>query len=197
MYNAICAKHGPQIALELMSSLDTEGHSVLDWACDSGHVNIIEFFIRKGMNPFRADGMNRGPLFWAIKSRRVDATRFLVLCGCNPLQRDANDQSPLSLATAAQDKQLLEALSYSKCASVDTSDQAYVSVHTTCPGAAPKLYSTIRNKNRSHAIYRRNRPQLRDTMIFFAIFAVFWLLTVFLSFYWDLLIFSGLYLIYR
>jgi hypothetical protein len=59
--------HGAHIAQELMAAPDSEGHTPLEWAADSGDVNITEFFMRKGMSPFRRDAMNRTALFWAVK----------------------------------------------------------------------------------------------------------------------------------
>jgi ankyrin repeat protein len=52
-----------------MAAPDSEGHTPLEWAADSGDVNITEFFMRKGMSPFRRDAMNRTALFWAVKVR--------------------------------------------------------------------------------------------------------------------------------
>jgi ankyrin repeat protein len=43
---------GPSVALELMSCVDNEGHSPLDWAADAGDVNLIEYLIRKGNDNF-------------------------------------------------------------------------------------------------------------------------------------------------
>jgi len=60
-------RHGSQIALELLSSPDNEGHTPLEWAADAGDVNIMEFIMRKGLSPYRRDPMNRTALFWAVK----------------------------------------------------------------------------------------------------------------------------------
>lgn len=90
---------------------DREGHNCLDWAADSGSVNLIEYLIRRGMNVFQLDNLNRGPLYWAIKSmskcaallleitqllqrftigNRVDAAKFLIKCGCDSSVPDNN-----------------------------------------------------------------------------------------------------------
>ena len=59
--------HGAQVALELMSAPDNDGHTPLEWAADAGDVNVMEFFIRKGLSPYRRDATNRTALFWAVK----------------------------------------------------------------------------------------------------------------------------------
>ena len=56
------------MTLDLLSCLDSEGHSALDWAADAGDVNLLEFLIKAGLNPYRVDSCNRGPLFWAVKN---------------------------------------------------------------------------------------------------------------------------------
>jgi ankyrin repeat protein len=62
-----------------MAAPDSEGHTPLEWAADSGDVNITEFFMRKGMSPFRRDAMNRTALFWAVKVRGMCAYCVLLL----------------------------------------------------------------------------------------------------------------------
>ena len=50
-----------------MSLVDNEAHTPLEWAADTGDVNTMEFFMRKGLSPYRRDPMDRTALFWAVK----------------------------------------------------------------------------------------------------------------------------------
>jgi ankyrin repeat protein len=54
-----------------MSAPDNEAHTPLEWAADAGDVNVMEFFMRKGLSPFRQDSANRTALFWAVKVSSV------------------------------------------------------------------------------------------------------------------------------
>jgi len=110
VYQLVCNRHGAQVALELMSQPDHEGHTPLEWAADSGDVNIMEFFMRKGLSPYRRDPMNRTALFWAVKSGRVAAARFLVKCGCDVDLIDTTGQSPLKIARESRHTDMLRAL---------------------------------------------------------------------------------------
>jgi len=98
LFTHISKQHGQSAALELLACLDNEGHSALDWAADAGNVNILEYLIRKGLNPLRVDSHKRSPLFWAVKARRLRAVRFLLRCGCDPLEKDDKGQCCTRLA---------------------------------------------------------------------------------------------------
>ena len=99
VYFQLTAKHGLLKTLDALSKLDYDGHSCLDWAASSGSVNIIEFLIRKGMNPLRVNrSSNRGPLFWAVSNGHVHAARFLANAGCNPFLPDPRGTTPASIA---------------------------------------------------------------------------------------------------
>jgi len=84
VYDYVKTKFGSQRSFELLSQRDNEGYGPLEWAADAGDVNIIEFLLRRGLDPFSVDRAGRGPLHWAVKSHRVAAARFLVLCGVSP-----------------------------------------------------------------------------------------------------------------
>lgn len=171
-----------------MSSVDNDAHSPLDWAADAGDVNIIEFFIRKGLNPYRADAFNRTALYWAVKSNRVEAARFLVLCGCDPLQLDVTLESPMSVAKANKNSALIEALSLQ-------------SPHTLKSNAStnelPSNIAALGCQGRSNAIYQHNRSRLGLTILFCSVFIFFWVLTVFLPFYAWAVFFVGCAYVYR
>jgi hypothetical protein len=103
-------KFGTRAALQLLLSLDFEGHGALDWAADNGSVSVLEFLIRRGLDPFRVDQMHRGPLYWTVKSRRYAAAKFLLYCGCDPWYEDSSSQSPVDLAEQQGDKEMVDLL---------------------------------------------------------------------------------------
>jgi hypothetical protein len=183
VYRAI---HGPHIATELLHSTDNEAHSALDWAADSGDVNVIEFFVRKGLNPYRADVFNRSPLFWAVKSNRVDAVRFLVMCGCDPFQQDIDQRSPMSIARSAEFNEIVKVLALSASQHLLSSSTVFDSARL-CTGVGAEKFS--------HAVFHHNKSDLLMTSIFCCFFLVIWLLTIFVPFYvWIFVVVSGWYL---
>lgn len=176
--------HGTQVALELMCTLDNEAHSALDWAADYGDVNVVEFFVRKGLNPYRVDGMNRTALYWAVKSNRIDAARFLMMCGCDPLQKDLKDQTPLILAKKLGFIELYRMLRAGRSRyRREIPENIVTSIHCIDPSSTPKLYSLISNEKRSHCIYPRNNSRLSYIVVFTSITLAIWILAALIPFY--------------
>lgn len=184
MYHTICNMHGTQVALELMCTLDNEAHSALDWAADFGDVNVLEFFIRKGLNPFRVDGMGRTALYWAVKSNRVEAARFLMMLGCDPLQKDFKEQTPLQLAQKSDYEDIYCLLSDGRrfCRR-ELPDNIISSIHCIDPSSTPKLYTLISNEKHSHCIYLHNRTCARTAAGYGLFFFFLWISAAFLPFY--------------
>lgn len=110
VFFSMVAKCGVRPTLECLAKVDCDGHSCLDWAATSGDVNVIEFLIRKGMNPQRVNQTGRGPLYWAVSSGQVGAVAFLAKAGCNPYLPDHRNTTPRSVANAKGDAELLEAI---------------------------------------------------------------------------------------
>lgn len=104
------ASYGAHRAAQVLRAVDKEGHNALDWAADSGSINVIEYLVRRGLDPYRVDSSNRGPLFWAVKAHRLAAARFLVQCGCDPHHSDSSGVSPMQLALSKADREMLRAL---------------------------------------------------------------------------------------
>lgn len=174
-----------------MASLDIENHSPLDWAADTGNVNIMEFFIRKGLNPYRLDGMKRSPLHWAVRNNRLSAARFLVLCGCSPYDVDVNQQSPMQLAINNGNKELVGILKLYDKSSTRLSEQNSNNVVITDPSKSPSLFRIVGKKlnKRSHAIYRINTSEIGMALLFSVLVISLWLLCVVMPFYaWVILI---------
>lgn len=197
MYHTVCTMYGAQIALELMSTVDNEAHSPLDWAADAGYVNVIEFFIRKGLNPYRTDALNRSPLYWAVKANRVAAARFLLLCGCNPLQVDGMNQTPLSIAKTNGNRKMIEAVSIRGSNYGKVYEQDSTSIQWKDPFRTPPLAVERWKKKLSHAIYQHNHTNRLMSLLFAVIFFAMWILTVFMPWYAWLLVLGLAYYFYK
>lgn len=196
----ICShRYGSQVALELMSSLDNEFHSPLDWAADTGDVNVMEFFMRKGISPMRCDSKNRSPLYWAVKAGRVSAARYLVKCGCNPDYADSEGISPRALARSRGNPELLIALrSYRRNVDVPhytIADDTNDTVQSVDPFKAPKPFSVdIYGKKHSHAIFNHCNPSIRVSLFFGTLVLLVWILAALVPFYaWIALLVIAVY----
>jgi hypothetical protein len=84
----------------------------LDWAADAGEVNIIEYLIRRNINPLRTNYNGRTALHIAAKYNRLEAARFLVKCGCDPFQLSRDNESPMSIAAASNNREIIDAMSW-------------------------------------------------------------------------------------
>jgi hypothetical protein len=68
---------------------------------------MMEYLIRKNLDPTRIDGDGRSALHIAVKSDKIDAVRFLVKCGCDPYQLDKEKTSPVAIAVDMQNRELV------------------------------------------------------------------------------------------
>lgn len=110
VYSAIQDGYGPRVTFELISTTDRDNRTALDWAADLGDVNIVEYLIRKNLDPNRKDAVGRTALHAAVKSGRVEATRFLVKCGCDPSRPDFNKETAKAIAYASRNGDLIAAI---------------------------------------------------------------------------------------
>lgn len=206
MFNYICTTFGNNVARQLMSCLDAEGHSPLDWAADSGEVNVIEYLIRPpvSMNPCRLDASQRSPLFWAVKSCRLMAARLLVRGGgCNPFQSDIKGQTPyhLSFKTGGRSDLVVAIRSANRCKATLPSPPNLVLVLLTDGGGGGDLegggvggggidplmmlYSPISPQvaTPSFALSRINPSRGGHAVAYWFLVSCVWLLAVFVPFY--------------
>lgn len=167
-----------------MCTLDNEAHSALDWAADYGDVNVLEFFVRKGLNPFRVDGMGRTALYWAVKSNRYEAARFLMMCGCDPRQKDYKEQTPLQLAQRNGFREVYRLLKNGPgTLHKELPDTIINSIHCIDPASTPKLYQLIHSEKRSHAVYLHRNSSVAYALAYACFFATIIFLTAFIPFY--------------
>lgn len=184
--------------MELMSSMDAEGKNPLDWAAEAGNINVLEFFIRRGLNPHRLDLLGRTCLSWAVRANKVDAARFLVLCGCDPDLKDAQNTSPMLMAIAMKDKELVLALKVKSHVPKAIPDLEYGTIqHTDPTNNSNLLYKRDGNKMRSVTIQAHNRQRTKYILIYAAFFLMLWLFSVFFPFYAVLGAYVAIYFLYR
>ncbi len=82
----------------------------MHWAADSGDVNIIEYLIRKNLDPTIPDSIGTTPLHVSAEKGNFDAVIFLIKCGCDPYLKDRNGETAISLARKSIDSNLLLAI---------------------------------------------------------------------------------------
>lgn len=75
-------------------------------------MNIIEYLIRRNINPLRTNYNGRTALHIAAKNNRIEAARFLVKCGCDPFQLSRDNESPMSIAVASKNREIIDALKW-------------------------------------------------------------------------------------
>lgn len=73
----------------------------MHWAAFIGDVNLIEYLIRKDLDPLNTDRTGRNALHMAAVGGKLDAFIFLVKCGCSMLLEDSQGKTPVCLAAAA------------------------------------------------------------------------------------------------
>lgn len=105
-------KYGYERASQLLVASDVSDNNALDWAADSGEVNIIEYLIRRNINPLRTNYNGRSALHIAAKYSRLDAALFLVKCGCDPFQQSRDNESPMSVAVASNNREIIAAMGW-------------------------------------------------------------------------------------
>ena len=171
--------------------------SAIDWAADSGDVNVIEYLVRRGVDPLcSSSGKQRSLLALAVQSKRLHASIFLLASGCNPHAKDRADG--LSAYDIAKAKGFTEILPY-----IDQFSERFW--HTRSQKRGFSCYTEIDefgysenviNPNhsrssgrfRSHAVYRHNTPRISYSIFHSGLVFVAWLLTLCMPFYaWTFL----------
>ena len=92
---------------ELLYADDGNGHNAMYWAADLGDVNIIEYLIRRNLDPRIPDSIGVTPLHISSEKGKYDAVIFLIKCGCDPTLKDLNGNSPFSIVRKSNNGKLL------------------------------------------------------------------------------------------
>jgi ankyrin repeat domain-containing protein 17 len=77
------------------------GDTALSYACENGHVEVVELLVEKGANHEHLSEGGRTPLMKACRGGHVEVIKFLLSKGADVNRTTAsNDHTPLSLACA-------------------------------------------------------------------------------------------------
>jgi len=200
LYDYIKSKYGLIRANNLLAQKDNEGHGPLEWAADSGDVNIIEYLLKLGLDPSLVDSSGRSSLYWAVKSNRVDAVRFLVRCGCSPHLKDTNRVSPYDLALSKNDVDLIKALNTTPSkgylphlSNIFTNLSSGVNLHEDkYLGVVNKRYERW-----SNAIPRKQMPNMYFLSVYTISILALWILSFEITFWQWLIIVIPLACVYK
>eukprot|EP01031_Cornospumella_fuschlensis_P026343 gene26343-31822_t len=194
IYNVIVGMYSSQVCMEYLCTLDNEGHSALDYAADQGNVNMLEFCIRKGMNVYRLDTLNRSCLYWAVKNGQYDATRLLINLGLDCGQKDMQDTSPLELAFLLGHDRIYHFLLQKGNKKRVLPEQTNMSISIPDPLYTPPLYTTevaggtAVGALGSPAIYIHNPTSCLSVLLFGVIWFCIWVCARVLPWYVFLLL---------
>jgi ankyrin repeat protein len=95
----------------MLHAVDKDGNGLIGYAADAGDVNVMEYLIRKGLDPLRPHAeTGLSPLHVAVAHHRLELARFLLSCGASPHAPDAKGQTVLQLHALQQDPVLKAAL---------------------------------------------------------------------------------------
>jgi len=91
----------PLVAKALLSTLDVDGHTCLDWAAYHGHTNAVEFLIFRGVDPCHLDQSGRNSLHWAAKQGKIETTAYLLSLGVNSNLKDKEGNTAVMFARSS------------------------------------------------------------------------------------------------
>lgn len=83
--------------LNILSQNELKSHPI-HWACDKGHVNIVEFFLKLGVDINIQDGKGYTPLMIAVQNHKSLLAIYLHSNGANTSIVDSYDDNCLHWA---------------------------------------------------------------------------------------------------
>jgi ankyrin repeat protein len=111
LHNYISDTVGAEKAKEMLHAVDKDGNGLIEYAADAGDVNITEYLVRKGLNPFRVHpDTGSTPLHLAVAHHRMELMSFLLHCGANPHIADKKGVTAFQHHALQQDPVLRAAL---------------------------------------------------------------------------------------
>jgi ankyrin repeat protein len=181
----------------------------MEWSIEAGDINIVEYLIRKGLNPSHiVEKSQQNSLHIAIAHHRVDVACFLLDLGVDYSVKDSTGRTPLQHHALTQDPELKhEIMSHPRINSC-----RFQSLCCCCCGSDPvppldnsnltgvqsshrqadlesglEIIPTFRvNKDgtkRSYAVKRLSPTRLTYLMLYAGVTAGVWLLSMVIPFY--------------
>ncbi|XP_064405728.1 tyrosine-protein kinase receptor Tie-1-like isoform X1 [Halichondria panicea] len=94
---------------------EKNNRTVVCWASENGHDEVVMVLIRAGANVNTLDKFNRTPLMSAAKNGHSAIVRHLLSCGADPNLRNKGGQSAYDLARTNGHTQVCELLQPKQC----------------------------------------------------------------------------------
>lgn len=86
---------------------DAEGMCLLHWACDRGHIDVIQLLVDHDAEINRTDSDGQTALHYAATCEHLSVVQLLLQHGANPTLRDNDDTSPADCTDDPDIQQLL------------------------------------------------------------------------------------------
>lgn len=154
---------------------DKEGYSLIHWAAQEGHVDVIKLLVERGANPDLLDDSGHTPLYKAASEGHADIVEYLLTCKVDiegRLEEEFNHTTPLMIACVCNKIYIVEIL-IKNGANIEAKDR---------DGRTPLFYAALRqhreifdllvkygaNKNikdyRGYTISDLGDPKIRKTI---------------------------------
>ena len=86
-----------------LDARDTYGRTAMHWACEEGHLEVLQYLIESGADIRIPDGVARTPMHWACFGGHLDCVRYLRKNGAHINAIDCEQKTPLYLACTTND----------------------------------------------------------------------------------------------
>ena len=86
-----------------LDARDTYGRTAMHWACEEGHLEVLQYLIQCGADIRIPDGVARTPMHWACFGGHLDCVRHLRENGAHVNAIDCEQKTPLYLACTTND----------------------------------------------------------------------------------------------
>ncbi len=70
-------EHGGGGFMDILSGEDKWGHTPMEWACYCGHLAVVRYLLRLGLDPSRRDTTGKSCLHWAALRGQIDVCYYL------------------------------------------------------------------------------------------------------------------------
>lgn len=91
----------------LKCAVDEDGLSLMHWACDRGHSNIVNLLVSQGVDINKQDNDGQTPLHYASSCGHEDVANILLKAGANVNVFDTDGLNPADVAYNISMKDLL------------------------------------------------------------------------------------------
>ncbi|MFA5675068.1 MAG: ankyrin repeat domain-containing protein [Christensenellales bacterium] len=120
---------------------DKEGYSLIHWAAQEGHIDVIKLLVEHGANPDLLDDSGHTPLYKSASEGHTDIVEYLLTCGVDiegRLEKELNSTTPIMIACGWNKSKVVEVL-IKNGANIEAKDM---------DGRTPLFYAVLRqNKN--------------------------------------------------